>query len=131
MRFVLDVWDTTRKPSLSIFLEFIFLCRELESNHVISGSGKCYEEKIRILRGIDSDGDGILNKVTESFSDKVIDIWAKNGIKWRREACRYFAGAGAFYVEGRVRTKAIRPQGTYYVYDTARNLSSVEWALTY
>ena len=69
-----EIQQSTRKPSLCIFLEFAFLCGEPESKHVISGSGKRYEEKIRILRGLEGDGDGVLNKVTESFSDKVIDM---------------------------------------------------------
>ena len=72
------------------------------------------------MRGIEGDGDGILNKVTGSFTNKGHRHVSQKLNK--EETCRYLAGAGAFYVEGRVRTKAIRPESTYYVYDTAKNL---------
>lgn len=83
------------------------------------------KKNIYTLGGIEGDGNGILNRVAESFSNKVIDVWAYNKIKWW-EIWRYLAGtearAGAFHIEGRERTKASRLECAYYVCGTAQNL---------
>lgn len=52
------------------------------------------KKNIYTLGGIEGDGNGILNRVAESFSNKVIDVWAYNKIKWW-EIWRYLAGAEA------------------------------------